>query len=129
MLCYLLYQLRREPAGLHRRNDTRRHNRRRSHRLCHQTVTGTIKPEHGLRPGEGRGGEGRGRYSDHDGPGRKYGVAAEEGSTGDPRKAGEVVLKPEFQYTHPDSCEKRSDDRKIDVAPFEFRPSEAEVKK
>ena len=42
MLCYLLYQLRRDPAGPDRRNDMRRRNRRHLHRLGALTVTGTV---------------------------------------------------------------------------------------
>jgi hypothetical protein len=38
----------------------------------------------------------------------------------DPGKAGEMSLKPEFQYVHPAKNEKRPDDGKIDVGAFEF---------
>ena len=38
----------------------------------------------------------------------------------DPGKAGELALKPEFQYLHPCSSEKRPDDGKIDVGAHEF---------
>jgi hypothetical protein len=39
----------------------------------------------------------------------------------DPGKAGEVALRPEFQYVHPLKSEKRPDDGKIDIGAFEFR--------
>ena len=38
----------------------------------------------------------------------------------EPGKAGEISLKPEFQYVHPAKGEKRPDDGKIDVGAYEF---------
>jgi len=43
------------------------------------------------------------------------------GKGADPGKAGELSLKPEFQYAHPIKNEKRPDDGKLDVGAFEFQ--------